>query len=294
MTPLLTIRTLRRCAGPLLSLWLVVFAPGAQAWAPDSAEALRERHDQLATQLDNNPFQRPLAIESSESGSQTQGGIDAVLEQPYALAREHLQRPGAWCEILMLHINTKQCTTSGNALDVRIGRKNDQPVADAYRVNFTLQPQVATASYLDMRLHADSGPFSTRDYRIQLQAIPLDGGRKTFLSLRYAYGYGLAAKLAMQGYLATLGASKVGFTRTEATGYVGGMRGAVERNTMRYYLAIDAYLASLGAPAEQQRTRRLEAWFGATEQYARQLHELARADYLAMKQGEFRRLPATS
>jgi hypothetical protein len=104
---------------------------------------------------------------------------------------------------------------------------------------------------------------------------------------------GLPAKLAMQGYLATAGAGKVGFTRTGDSGYIGGMRGAVERNTMRYYLAIDAYLASLAAPADQQRTRRLEIWFAATEQYARQLHELDRADYLAMKQSEFRRLSAT-
>jgi hypothetical protein len=68
----------------------------------------------------------------------------------------------------------------------------------------------------------------------------------------------------------------------------------VERNTMRYYLAIDAYLASLAAPPAQQRMRRLEAWFAATEQYARQLHEVERADYLAMKQNEFRRVPGAN
>jgi hypothetical protein len=58
---------------------------------------------------------------------------------------------------------------------------------------------------------------------------------------------------------------------------------------MRYYLAIDAYLASLTAPPAQQRTQRMEAWFAATEQYATQLHELDRDDYLAMKRREFTR-----
>ena len=145
---------------------------------------------------------------------------------------------------------------------------------------------------MGIRLGAENGPFGTRDYRIQLQAIPLDGGRKTFVHLDYAYVYGMAARLAMQGYLATVGAGKVGFTR-EGQGagapYIGGVRGAVERNTMRYYLAIDAYLASLGAPPAQQRSQRLEAWFAATEQYATQLHELGRDEYMAMKTREFAR-----
>lgn len=271
-----------------LGLSLLLLMGGVQA-ETDSPTALRERHAQLASQMASTPFQRPVVLQSSESGNQLQGSIDAVVAQPFALARDHLQRPEALCEILMLQINTKQCVVTGNMLAVHIGRKHDQPLAEAYRVAFTLQPQAVSPDYLNVRLGADTGPFSTRDYRIQLQAIPLDGGSKTFLHLRYSYGIGIAAKLAMQGYLATAGASKVGFTRKGNTGYIGGMRGAVERNTMRYYLAIDAYLASLSAPPAQQRARRLDAWFAATEQYARQLHELDRADYLALKQIDFHR-----
>lgn len=278
-----------RLAGLLLA-GLTLGAP-VRAFEPGAAEALRARHAQLAPQLEKSPFQRPLALDSSETGSQLQGSIDAVLSQPYAAAHEHLQKPGAWCEILMLHLNTKQCSVSGTQLNVHIGRKHDQPLQETYRVNFNLRAQAGSADYLDVQLGAASGPFSTRDYRIELQAIPLEGGRKTFVHLRYAYAYGLAARLAMQGYLATLGADKVGFTRNPGkSGYIGGVRGAVERNTMRYYLAIDAYVASLTVPPAQQRTHRLESWFNATEQYARQLHELDRADYLAMKQREFRRL----
>ena len=281
----------RHAAWRPLAALLLIGSALAQAAEPDSAATLREHHAQLAPQLERSPFQRPLKLESLEAGEQVQGSVDAVVAQPFELAREHLQQPAAWCEILMLHINTKQCTAAGNALDVRIGRKYDQPLADAYRVAFAFQLQAATADYLSMRLSAENGPFSTRDYRIQLQAIPLEGGSKTFVHLRYAYGSGFTAKLAMQAYLATVGAGKVGFTRTAGASFIGGVRGAVERNTMRYYLAIDTYLASLATPAAQQRMQRLEAWFTATEQYARQLHELDRAEYLAMKQNEFRRLP---
>ena len=260
---------------------------------PPAGVALRERQAQLAPEFAHSSFGRPLKLVSTETGEQLQGSIDAVVSQPYALAREHLQQPQVWCEILMLHINTKQCSASANNVAVNIGRKLDQPLRDSYRVNFTLQPLDAGPDYLAVRLSAATGPFSTHDYRIQLQAIPLEGGQKTFLHLDYAYAYGLAAKLAMQGYLATVGSGKVGFTREKpgasSSPYIGGMRGVVERNTMRYYLAIDAYLASLAAPPAQQRTQRMEAWFAATEQYATQLHEINRDDYLAMKRREFTR-----
>ena len=272
--------------------WLAALLAASTTWAAaDPAQALRARHEQLSTQIERSPFQRPLVVQSSEGGNALQGSVDAVMPQPYALAREHLQQPAALCEILMLQVNTKKCAVQGLELVLHIGRKNDQPLADAYRVAFTMQPQASSGDYMSLRLGADSGPFSTRDFRIKLQAIPLDGGKRTYLHLGYSYGMGTAARLAMQGYFATAGASKVGFTHTDGD-YIGGMRGAIERNTMRYYLAIEAYLASLGAPPAQQRQQRLEAWFTATEQYARQLHEVDRAEYLAMKQREFKRMTA--
>jgi hypothetical protein len=114
------------------------------------------------------------------------------------------------------------------------------------------------------------------------------------MHLTYSYTYGLAGKLAMQAYLATIGSDKVGFTviGKEADGapeYIGGVRGVVERNTMRYYLAIDSYLGAVTAPPRHRLEKRLQSWFAATEQYPRQLHELGKADYLDMKRSEYLR-----
>jgi hypothetical protein len=99
----------------------------------------------------------------------------------------------------------------------------------------------------------------------------------------------------MQTYLATLGSRKVGFTLTGTQPggqpeHIGGMPGVVERNTMRYYLAIDAYLAALAAPPRLQLQKRLQGWFSATEQYPRQLREVDRTAYFDMKRGEYLRL----
>ena len=78
-------------------------------------------------------------------------------------------------------------------------------------------------------------------------------------------------------------------TSSGDSAHVSGMRGVVERNTMRYYLAIEAYLGALSASPSVQLDKRLEAWFDATEKYARQLHEIDRATYLEMKHREVRR-----
>jgi hypothetical protein len=70
------------------------------------------------------------------------------------------------------------------------------------------------------------------------------------------------------------------------------MRGVMERNTMRYYLAIEAYLGALGFPPGERPDRMVEQWFAAAERYPRQLHELEHDEYVAMKVGEYERMHA--
>ena len=89
----------------------------------------------------------------------------------------------------------------------------------------------------------------------------------------------------------------IGFTQTgkQSSGqpeFIGGMRGVVERNTMRYYLAIDAYLGTLATPPSVRLQKRLHSWFTATEQYPRQLREVSRTAYMDMKRSEYLRQQA--
>ena len=98
----------------------------------------------------------------------------------------------------------------------------------------------------------------------------------------------------MNGYLATVGSGKVGFSVIDrkpdgAAVLIDGVRGVVERNTMRYYLAIEAYLGSLAVPPADQLEKRLRDWFAATERFSLQLHELDEDEYLTMKRKEVRR-----
>jgi len=100
--------------------------------------------------------------------------------------------------------------------------------------------------------------------------------------------------MAMQTYLSTIGGAKVGFTVVEKKPdgkpvYQSGVLGLLERNTMRYYLAIDAYLSAYGLPAAEQPEKRIREWFASTERYAQQLHEMDQNEYLDMKRKEMRR-----
>ena len=253
------------------------------------AAQLRAKHASIADSLKNNPYKRPMHIESTETQTTLKGDVYALLPHPFAEVNAALTKPGAWCDIMIMPVNTKDCRValrSGGTTGVtmRIGRKHDQPIQDAYPIDFTYRVADNSPDYFAVRLDAESGPLSTKDYRVMVEATPVEGG-KTFLHLRYSYGFGMAGRIAMQAYLSTVGASKVGFSTSEGT-LVGGMRGVVERNTMRYYLAIESYL---GSPGSEGLDRRLQAWFDGTEQYAHQLREIDRTTYMAMKRREVQR-----
>lgn len=288
----------------LLASWgALLLAGSAGALAdPGATAAMQATYAVLKAGLGANPFDRPLQLESSETKDHVRGEASGLIDQPFAAASAALDTPGHWCDILTLHLNTKYCRPSvaggETSLQVAIGTKFDQPLADAHRLELAWRVDARTADYLRVTLRADEGPLGTRDYRIVLEAAPMEGG-KTFVRLSYAYSYGVLAGVAMQAYLGTIGRDKVGFTVTGKEGdgrprYVKGMRGLVERNTMRYYLAIEAFLGSRSAAPGTRTEKSLGDWFAASETYPRQLHEMERADYLVMKRREYLRQRARS
>ena len=277
----------------------LAFAFALPARAQD-ADALRARHESLREQLASNQFKRPLHLESTQTSNDLKGDVYAVVDQPYAVVGPALQGTGNWCELLILHLNVKHCAASGappkEVLSLSVGRKFDQPLEDTHRVDFVYAQPTAGPDYLRVQMAAETGPLSTRNYRLTLEAVPLDA-KRTFVHMSYAYAYGVAARMAMQGYLATAGRDKVGFSITGKGDdgkpiYIDGVRGVVERNTMRYYLAIESYLGAVGSPQAEQQEKRLRDWFGAVERYPLQLHELERDEYLTMKRKEVARQKA--
>ena len=282
----------RLLAAACLALSAVLLPAAASA---QDAATLRARHAALQDKFANNQFGRPLVLESVETSGDLKGDVYAVVDHPFPLVQQALQSADHWCDILILHLNVKRCRASGAAaktLNLSVGRKFDQPIEDAYQLNFAYRVVAATNDYLQVLLTADEGPLSTKNYRIQVEAVPVDA-KRSVVHMSYAYGYGFAARMAMQTYLATLGSAKVGFTILDRKDgkpvYQAGVLGLLERNTMRYYLAIDAYLSAYSLPAADQFEKRIREWYASTERYAAQLHEMEQNEYLDMKRKEMRR-----
>ena len=219
----------------------VLFAGAARADAEDQAaiSALRVRHAALQNDLAHNAFGRPLHLESGQNKGDANGDIHAVLEHPFGRLNAALDAAENWCDILILHLNVKQCRSAGgpawNTLTVYIGTKGWQSLGSAHRVVFDFNVRAHTAEYLRIKLDADQGPLGVHNFRIEVEAVPLDPGR-SFIHLSYSYTSGLAARLAMNAYLETLGSGKVGFSVIDRSAdgkpvYVGGERPALSSAT---------------------------------------------------------------
>lgn len=262
------------------------------AQAGVAGEELADEFVAARPRLASSPFGRPLLLESSETDGRVRGTILALVDRPIGALRVSLDTPAQWCEVMILHLNVKSCEASragtAKSIALLIGRKGAEEGDGSHALDLEFRDMAARAPEFSVAMVAAKGPMGTHDYRLSLDAIPV-GAKQSFVRLVYTYEYGTAARIAMATYLDTIGRKKVGFSKTGTSPggeieYVGGLRGVLERNTMRYYLAIETYLASADQPAATRRGWRLRTWFDATERYSRQLHELSRRDYLAGKQ----------
>jgi hypothetical protein len=258
---------------------------------PHNAAAMRNSFEAARLSSTRITLDRPVYLRSVETPDRLRGDVYALVDHAYADVRAALVRADHWCNILILHVNVQYCKTSGapghETLLAGIGRKIDQPLADVYWLDLDYQIPRAEDDTLEVELKALTGPLGTTDYRIMLEVAPY-GTTQSVLHFTYAYSYGFLARVAMQAYLVTGGSNKVGFSviGSHADGspiHIAGVRGVLERNTMRYYLAIESYLGAQAEPAGTQLAKRVEDWFSATERYPVQLHEIERDAYREMK-----------
>jgi hypothetical protein len=267
-------------------------AEAAAAQAEDIA-LLQSKYRVVAALLQDNTS-LPVHIEAEQRDGRLRGDVYATLDYPYALVVDALRRGSNWCEIAPLHLNVKACTHEPRFGATRLtfysGRKFYQPPEKTRPFVYEFRVRVHKPDYFRAALTPDTVTRDTEQNRIRVEAIPL-GRDRVLLHFNYSFKYSLWMRLAADGYFATLGGGKIGFSVTglDRQGrpvHATGIRGAVERNAMRYYLALKAYLGTLDTPEPERFEQRLAWWFDLTEQYAAQLHELDRADYLSYKHDE--------
>lgn len=257
-------------------------------------DILLDTYHRNTAKFERNNFGFPLFLESFETGDRVHVDVYGIFDYPFSSVVNVLKVPANWCDIVSLHPNVKACTFREMPgtwrLTFYMGRKVYQHPADTRQVLYHYRKVDQRQGYLDIILDADEGPFGTKDHRMRFEAVPLDGGR-TFVHVGYEYNGSVALRLAEKVYFATLGLGKVGFTvtGTDRNGnpvYIGGARGAVERNAVRYYFAIQSVMNTLHNPEKSRFSMRISEWYDLTSRYRKQLFDLDKNDYLAFKTKE--------
>jgi hypothetical protein len=286
---------MKSTARPLLLVALLVVG---SAVAPDARASgrgpLLAHFRAIEARLDGGSSPLPFAVDTRNGDGDARGDVFAVFDYDFESVSRALSVASNWCDITPLHLNVKSCTSSEvvgqTLLTLYGGRKVYERPEDAYVLRYEFRIAEAEEDYFRVVLTADEGPFDTWDYALEVEATSLGSGA-TFVHLRYEYRYGFGTRVALAGYFATFGSAKVGFSvvGSDAKGnpiYVDGLEGLIERNSVRYQLAIQAYLETLDLSEDQRFERRIERWFELTERYRRQLFELEQEEYLRNKRRE--------
>ena len=276
---------------------LLVFAystAAAQIEIPSYAE-VKAAHENFVEWSAN----APPGVDFYATNRPVEGGADTTISlivpglDPDEADRE-LAGPAAWCEILFLHYNVKSCTHGERDgqrwLKMYMGRKFYQHPRKAEQIELEFNSGKTEDGVLWVELAADEGPFNTKDYYVGLAAIPTEGG--VFVQFRSAAITGTLIAGVMDLYFATLASDKIGFSivGTDKKGnpeYSGGTLAMLERNVVRYLIALDAYMKTYETGGEAGMVARTTMWFDGTEQYPEQLHEVERDDYLRDKRKEY-------
>ena len=114
----------------LLLLCAATFACAVAA-AADPVATLRAKYASLEAPLRQNQFKRPLLVYSVETKNRLQGDIYAIVDFPFGMVSAGLNNPDHWCDVMLLHANTKYCHAEAGLLDstlhVNIGRNTPEP-----------------------------------------------------------------------------------------------------------------------------------------------------------------------
>ena len=266
------------------------------AWTDTLYQSMQKNYQSYQDARLQDATLLPFDLTSSEKrvGGVSEASVRFLISDvDYDLFVSRLSIAAEWCEFIPLHLNIKACAPvirgDNEYLQFYAGIKGYLNPKQASLLELKFKTEMKEDVFV-VDLYAASGPYRSTDINFDLRAIQVEQG--IYLEFDLSSIPGVAAQLA-KIYLATVARKKIGFsvvgkTWTGKDKYVGGQRGATERNIVRYLLAIETYFSTLDVPLDEQYDRRLEKWFDATEQFAAQLNEMSKAEYLDIKRRERR------
>jgi hypothetical protein len=237
----------------------------------------------------------PLTFSSKVSSGFAKGELFALANFSFADITRLLNSMSRLCEAMLLHIDVKSCVkkrnpNGSNQLHVYVGNEDYRSPADSFHIIYQVETRNQGKNYSHIQMSATSGPFDTSDYSIDVEVLAITSNT-SFIHLSNSAQYGFFANIVLNTYLATVGSHKVGFTEIGKDpggnpNYIKGIEGVIERNIMRYFLALQSYLDNINLPKTLQFEARINRWYDLSRNYSRQLYELGKEDYLGHKRKE--------
>jgi len=273
---------------------LVLSLPPHASWGSEAApQRFRGYYQELQEAARRGPFGFPLQVRSEERGDLVNAEALGIMDHPLQAFGAAVAEPASWCEFIPLNLNIKACTIQWNKreplITLYIGGKGYLSPELASQQPYRFVVQARQPEYVAVWLSALRGVLGTKEHQLEFEAASIAG--RTVVALRSSYEHSAASRLATAIYLATAGRDKVGFSRERLgpdgqASCVKGAQGMIERNLMRYYLVLKAFLDTQALPDSRRFDARLNAVYELMERYPAQLHEMERIEYLDAKRRE--------
>jgi hypothetical protein len=278
-----------------LALFVLLIAlPLRASWGGEAApQRFFGYYQELQEAARRGPFGFPLNANSETRQNLVNAEVLGILDHPLETFGTAVVDPASWCEFVPLNLNIKACTFQRNSpealLTLYIGGKRYMPPEAAAQQPYSFLARERRPKYVAVSLSALQGLMGTKTHHLDFEAASVDG--KTVVALHSSYEQSAASTLATAIYLATVGREKVGFSRERAgpdgqASFVKGAQGLIERNLMRYYLVLKAFLDTQTVPESRRFEARIGTFYDLMERYPTQLHEMERAEYLDVKRRE--------
>jgi hypothetical protein len=278
----------------LLPSLLLVLPPGDVWGLEGGLQRLSGRYPELQEAVRRGPFGLPLQVRSEERDSLVSAEIHGIIDHPFRALATTFTEPSGWCDFLVLNPNIKTCTFRREAqetlLTLYIGSRNYRAPESATEQVYRFLVRARQPDYAAIALTAPQGMLGTTAHRFEFEAGSVAG--KTVVALSSSFEPSMLSRLLTGIYLGTVGRNMIGFSReaTEAGtpgGYVRGVKGMIERNVMRYYLSLKAFLDTADLPAGRQFEVRASLAYDLMDLYPAQLRQMDKAEYLDIKYREY-------
>lgn len=219
-------------------------------------------------------FDVPLGW-SDENGYSVTGYTEIPLEDGWEHVHRKLKNPVTWCRISLLVPDVRACQINEGEKTAIIlslrsgGTEGVREIEHKFRVD-KMGPQ-----WIHVVFRADRAAMGVRD--AGLSVVARQGATGVELELEYGLHPSIRSRLATSAYLVGEAGKRPGISYSISSDgireYVTGVRALMERNAMRYFLAVLATLET------DDPVSAVDAWYEMASRYKADLPEQNKDDY---------------